>query len=268
MRGGIILMTLLAIAAQPSDANAGDHSNLEDGLPIEVEDAYAIAFRGREVQGLARYERTDSGDNRFQLEPRVEVGVLPNFQAKLQVPFYLGSADQTGSGDIEVGLLYNFNTEALVLPAFGVAVDGRFPTGEDSDGVELHAKVLMTKTLPGGLSVLHRLHVNAEWTQEIDAGPAERDGRYALILGYSIRVGADTFVVADVFRREERSEDEESNMAELGVRRQITPLLVLALGAGAGFPRRIAIVPSNRSVPVLSPVLMLSAAARPAPPSL
>jgi hypothetical protein len=81
-------------------SQAADHSNLEEGLPVQVEDAYPIAYRGQELQGLFRYDHLRHGQDRFVLDPRLEVGFPLNGQLKLAVPFLLGSADRTGSGDI------------------------------------------------------------------------------------------------------------------------------------------------------------------------
>jgi hypothetical protein len=109
----------LGVADPP--AQAADHVNLEEEIPVQVEDAYPIPCRGREFQGLLRYERTDDKD-RFRFEPRLELGIAPNWQARLSAPFLLGSADKTGSGDVRLEAFYNFNMESLRLPAFALAL--------------------------------------------------------------------------------------------------------------------------------------------------
>lgn len=47
------LAALLALCAGP--ALAADHSNLEEGLPITIEDAYPIKENGLEVQSYFQY---------------------------------------------------------------------------------------------------------------------------------------------------------------------------------------------------------------------
>lgn len=42
-------------------------------------------------------------------------------------------------------------------------------------------------------------------------------------------------VVLDLVREEELEKDEETNLAEIGLRYQLTPLTVLSAGAGFGF---------------------------------
>ncbi len=212
---------------------AADHTNLEEGLPVTVEDAIPIAYRGREFQGLFRYQRTDDGEDRFVLEPRIEYGLARNWQAKLAVPFYLGNADRTGSGDVGVEVFRNLNQESLALPAFALSVRADFPTGERSEGIDTTAKLLLTKTL-GRTSLLHRLHVNLAWKHNAGARVGERGDRFEGVLGYSRLVGPDTVLVGDYVFEQERVKGREGHVLELGVRRQVTPLTVVALGAGAG----------------------------------
>ncbi|MFN7141083.1 MAG: hypothetical protein ACK4UN_17270, partial [Limisphaerales bacterium] len=57
---------------------------------------------------------------------------------------------------------------------------------------------------------------------------------YTAIIGYSRRLNADTLIVADFVREQERERGENSNIVEVGIRRQITPLTLIAIGLGAG----------------------------------
>lgn len=211
---------------------AADHLNLEEGLPTVIEDAYPVAYRGREVQVGMRYDRTDDHEDRFVIDPRIEVGFAPNWQAKLSVPFYLGSADRTDSGNVGLEMLYNFNTEGLVLPAFALAARADFPTGKNAAGVDTTLKGIITKSV--SQSGLDRVHLNLAWKHNAGARSEQRDDLYHLAFGYSRRIGADTVVIADFIREQELERKHEANIFELGVRRQITPLTVLSAGVGAG----------------------------------
>lgn len=230
------VMTVLAIAAMEgaSGVYAADHFNLEEGLPVEVEDAYPIAYRGREIQGLARYERTDEGEDRVVLDPRLEFGFARNAQVKLTVPFFVGSAEDTNSGDVGLEAFYNFNQESLVLPAFAVSARGDFPTGEDSEGFDTTLKLIVSKTL-GRSSLLHGVHLNLSWKHNADAEPDERDDYYVAVAGYSRRLTPDMMLVTDLVREEDKEAGKTSNLVELGARHQLTPLTLMAVGAGAGF---------------------------------
>ena len=222
----------LILAARP--AAAVDHSNLEEGLPVEVEDAFPIGFRGRELQLSSRYDRTDDDKNRLRIEPSLEIGVFRNAQVRVLAPFLFGDADKTGSGDVAAEVFYNLNQESLALPAFATAVQAQFPTGRDRKGVEFQVKGILSKTIPG-TSRFQRVHANVTWTGNASAGDEMRDSRWKGVLGYQIRVTSDWMLVADVLREEEREKGKASNIAEVGFRVPLTPLIVLSAGVGAGF---------------------------------
>ena len=50
-----MLMAFLFSALSVAPVVASDHMNLEENLPTELEDAYPIKFRSREIQGIVRY---------------------------------------------------------------------------------------------------------------------------------------------------------------------------------------------------------------------
>jgi copper chaperone CopZ len=212
--------------------SAADHMNLEEGLPTQVEDAYPIAFRGREFQTSLQYERTDDHKDRFVIDPRVEFGFAPNWQGKISAPFFLGSADKTDSGNIGLETLYNFNTEGLLLPAFALSARADLPTGRDSAGIDTTLKAILTKSITKSGS--DRVHLNLAWKHNAGAHSNHRDDLYRTIIGYSRRLDADTVIVADFIREQEIERKKEANIFEIGVRRQLTPLTLIAVGLGAG----------------------------------
>lgn len=225
----IIAAILLVI---PWLAGAADHLNLEEGLPTEIEDAFPVPYRGREFQASMRYDRTGDHKDRFTLDPRVEYGFAPNWQARLSVPFYVGSADRTDSGDLGLEAFYNFNMEGLYLPAFAASARADFPTGKDSAGIDTTLKLIMTKSITK--TGLDRIHLNVAWKHNAGARDDDRHDLYQLIFGYSRRLGADTVAVVDFIREQERERKREANIIEVGLRRQITPLTVVNGGIGAG----------------------------------
>lgn len=228
---GLCLLPSLQRGA-PS-VHAADHMNLEEGLPTQVEDAYPIPYLGREIQGFARYERTDDGkDDRAALDPRVEVGIAPNWQATLSTSLLFGSADRTGGRNTNLGALYNFNTESLRVPAFALAAQAAFPTGINSNGVDTTLKFIATKTL--GSYSLQRIHLNAAWLHNAGRRMGERSDRYSLVFGYNRALTADLIFVTDYVREQEREREKTADILEAGIRYQLTPLTVLAAGAGVG----------------------------------
>jgi hypothetical protein len=92
------------------------------------------------------------------------------------------------------------------------------------------AKLMGTRSISNRLN---RLHLNLELTHNAPR-EEERSTRYAAVPGYSTRLGPDTIFVADSVREQERKYGENANVAEIGFRRQPTPLLILSFGVGAG----------------------------------
>lgn len=225
-------LAAVELVLTPAALAQTDHTNLEEGLPTRLEDAYPTAFRNREIQAVFRYERTEDSADRLTLEPRLEFGIAPNAQLKIGAPFFLGEADQRGSGDVEVEGLYNFNQESLSLPALSVAGGIVIPSGEGSEGLDTILKFLLTKTVDDAL--LGRFHLNLEWGHNFSAFDDERDDTFAIIPGYSFRLNPDTVMVADFIREWEIERGKESNIVELGARYQLDPRTVLSLGVGAG----------------------------------
>lgn len=224
---------LLMVSVIP--AVASDHANLEENLPTELEDAYPIKFRSREFQGVVRY--IDEGDEQHRMvyQPIFEFGIFPNTQMNIAAEFYSGNTDREGSGDVSTELFYNFNTESLWIPATAVAVKAEFPTGEDSRGVDVTTKLILSK-MPFVRSTLHhRVHANLIWTHNggRERGK-ERSDLFKGIFGVSMRAGKDTTFILDYVREQKEEKHKDSNVVEAGFRRQLTPFTLATLGAGAG----------------------------------
>lgn len=230
---GLPLGLAIATGIGQASASAADHLNLEEGLPVEVEDAYPIPYKGREVQGVFRYERTGDGEDRFVIEPRVEYGFAPNWQGRISVPVEVGSDQDAGIGDIGVEVFYNFNAEGLTTPAFAASVSADLPTGPDSAGVDPTLKLIATKTI-GNAVKLDRLHLNLAYRLNTEPQANERSDSLGATLGYSRRLSPETMLVTDVVYEQEKEQDTDAVLLEAGVRYQLTPLSVLAIGAGAG----------------------------------
>lgn len=221
-----------ALVATCGSLLAADHLNLEEGLPTQLEDAYPIAYRGREIQTHISYEHQDDGKDRLTLQPQAEFGFAPNAQGKITAPFYLGDADKKDSGNIGLEAFYNFNTEGIYIPAFALSARADLPTGREAAGIDTTLKAIATKSV--SRTGLDRVHLNAAWKRNAGRSSIEREHMYQLIAGYSRRLGADTVIVADYVREQEEEKGKTFDIIELGVRRQLTPLTVLSAGAGAG----------------------------------
>jgi hypothetical protein len=232
--GGTLSAIFTLLLASASYAQT-DHRNLEEGLPITVEDAYPTAYMNREFQFVTRYDR-NSGKNLFRLNPRFEYGFARNWQARIEAPFLLGSGDKTGSGDTALEAFYNLNAESLASPAFAFSARAIFPSGRDSRGVDSEYKFLMTRTL-GQAKNFDRLHLNVAYRVNAQPRGEERDGQFTGTLGYSRRLGPNYILVTDYVYQQERERGAKSQLLEAGVRYQYSPLTIFTVGAGAGLTR-------------------------------
>lgn len=221
----------IALNLITNPVKAADHLNLEEGLPIEVEDAYPIPYKGRELQTIIRYDHID-GDDILLIEPRIEYGFAPNWQGRIAIPFEFGSEIDDGIGDVGLEVFYNFNTEGLNTPAFALSLGVDLPTGEDSSGVDPTLKFIATKTI--GYEKLDRVHLNVAYTFNTDTEAEERDGQFTGVLGYSRRLNSETILLADFVYEQEEHEDEDVFLLETGIRYQVDPRNVLAVGTGVG----------------------------------
>jgi hypothetical protein len=233
LRRPFLAAAFFAICSLPQFSGAADHTNLEEGIPVQVVDAYATPYLNREIQANWRYERTRESEERFVFEPRLEYGFARNWQGSVSVPVMAGNADQTGSGNIALEALYNFNSESLFLPALALSGRADLPTGRESAGIDTTFTFIATKMLIPG-SRFNRTHVNLSWMHNRGAAEDERVDRYRAVLGFDIRVGTDTVLVTDLYRELLMKKGERSTMFELGFRRQLTPFTLMGIGAGAG----------------------------------
>jgi Putative MetA-pathway of phenol degradation len=242
-----VLAALLLIAVS---ASAIDHTNLDEGRPLRLEDAYAISTGEIALETGAGFTLRRHGTDRGFFPIEVLYGALRNFQIGIGTTLSTDPRevdDPAKSGDLRIGALYNFNQETLVMPAFGVKLEVELPTGVRSKGVDVELKGIVTKSFER-LGV----HFNAAYLFVTDAGHGERDGRYELVLGASYPIGAPRFTratfVADIFT-EQAIHRGDPNMvgAELGLRYQLTPTIVWDLGIGSEFAG-----PSDRSLFLLS----------------
>jgi hypothetical protein len=181
-----------------------------------------------------RYEHDEDGTDTVTFRPVLEWGVWKNTQVAVESDLIAGNGDRTGSGNVTIEGLYNFNTETLTLPALAIKGEVDFPTGKSAEGVDTTLKFIATKTVSKNLDSLDRVHLNAAWMHNAESQEDERDDHYMLGLGYSRRIDADAILVADYIFEQERQEDVDIHLIELGVRYQCTPLSVIAAGIGTG----------------------------------
>jgi hypothetical protein len=174
MRRHWMLLNLALLMVMAPAVYAIDHKNLDEGRPLRLDDAYAIASGELAVEAGAGFALERRGPDRGVFPLEVLYGAYPNLQLGLGTTLLTDPRDideQTKSGDLRVSGLYNFNQETLTLPAFGLKLELNLPTGADSAGVDVEVKGIVTRSIDR-LS----LHLNAGYEFLSGTTRDERDG--------------------------------------------------------------------------------------------
>jgi hypothetical protein len=226
------LTTLLSTAASVTSVLAVDHTNLEEGLPVSVEDSFPIENGKQEVQGVFAYEhlKRSGGQNFFMFEPRLAVGLFPDFQATFRAPYQLG-ADGSNSSAFNVGGLYQLNKGGPVLPVFALSGGIDVPYGFNPGAVETSLKLIATKPL-GNLSENRDIHLNIGWTHNTNPGLDERSDRYSIGFAYAQPFDSKTLLILALVGEQELEQRTNRALIEFGVRHKVSEELVVSAGAG------------------------------------
>jgi hypothetical protein len=241
-----ILRPLVLLLLWPLSVWALDHDNLDPNRPVQMEDAYPIQQGEIGLEGGVRVNDRRKGRTRVIFQPQIIYGAFRNTQIEIQSDLLTEPHTVVGankSGDLRLGVLYNFNTETLTLPAFAVRLEANVPTGVGSKGVDTEMTGILTRSF-GRV----RFHVNAGYTVLGAPQGRERDGTYRLVAALSYPIGypyrfRETLIV-DVYTRQSDLVNQRNNTGiEIGVRHQLSSRIVLDGGLGTEF-----IGPTDRSV--------------------
>jgi len=230
------VLALLSLVVTP--VWAIDHNNLDEGRPLRFEDAYPIAYGELSAETGAQFVLNRRKTDRFAFPLEVLYGAYWNLQ--VGVGSTLSTQPRTidepeKSGDLRTFALYNFNQETLRLPALAAKLSLDLPTGEHSHGVDTKLTGIVTRSLGPA-----RVHLNLGYEFVGRAGDGGRNGRYDGVLGAQYPLGYprhfDTTLLADVFTQQAvRSGETNPSGIEVGIRRQIAPLVVIDAGVGTEF---------------------------------
>lgn len=124
----IILIRMLACAAVLTGASAAalDHDNLDPNRPIGMEDAYPVPKGEIGLEGGVRFNDRRTGRTSVTFQPQIIYGAFDNTQIEIQGDLFTDPRSIVGankSGDLHLGVLYNFNTETIMLPALALRVE-------------------------------------------------------------------------------------------------------------------------------------------------
>lgn len=109
---------------------------------FNIREAYANVEAGEwEFETGVEWETRSGTRDTYGPGFSLKYGITDTFHAELEVlPIEVGDGGGHGAGDIAIILFNEFWKEQDFLPAFGAWLEGRFPTGDGSSGVdgELH----------------------------------------------------------------------------------------------------------------------------------
>lgn len=232
---GIAVLVLLML---PTFVWALDHDNLDPNRPIAIEDAYVLPKGEIGVEGGVVFNDRKQGKSRFTFQPQIIYGAFANTQIELMTSLFTEPMTVVGddkSGDLSVGVLYNFNTETLSLPAFAARLELGFPTGVNSKGVDTELTGVMTRSYGRW-----RTHVNAGYTFLGSPQGRERTGTYRVVAAVSYPLGYPTSfrdtIIANVFTRQSDLVGQRNPTGlGIGLRHQVSSRVVFDTGVGTEF---------------------------------
>ena len=234
-----ILLTLLASSAVAQT----EYFNLDPSRPLRVQDAYAIETYGWDLQLGPAYSGPSGGNSTSALDLALAWGAFPRTQLELAAPLAsapaAGGGHTTGLDGLEIGALYNFNTETSGLPALAVASHVTTPIGSlGPSSALLSVEGIATRSFSG-----FRVHVDAAATigpQGGGTGALERSRWFAgAALDHTWPLSSVLAALEIVALQPLADSSALTWSAGAGARMQWTPTLVLDAGisrrfAGAG----------------------------------
>lgn len=228
---GVVIAAAFSIFSPA--AHAEEHSNLEEGFPTELDDAFPIAEHARSFLARTHYVREEDGNHTLVVEPAVEMHITPNWPFKILFPFER-DAESGGlrEGNVALEVFHNINPEYGWVPAFAVAGQAAFPTASDAQGVDTTLKLIASKDL--STNGRDRAHVNIAWKHNAGREEGERRNRYVAVVGYSRTLTSKTVLIADYVREQELEEGRTAQLVEFAVRQSLAPGTILSLGTGIG----------------------------------
>ena len=219
-------------------ALALDHDNLDPNRPIGMEDAYAVPKGEIGLEGGVRFNDRRQGRTNVTFQPQIIYGAFANTQIEIQGDLFTDPHSIVGankSGDLHLGVLYNFNTETLILPAMAIRVEADLPTGVNSKGVDTQVTGILTRSF-GRL----RVHLNGGYTVLGSPQGQERPGAYRAVAAISYPLGypgsfRDTLIASLYTRQSDLHGQRNHTGVEIGLRHQLTSRVVLDGGLGTEF---------------------------------
>lgn len=236
---------LVCFSMVPTLLTAADHNNLDDGQPLQFEDATSIADGERQAEfgigGTVTSGRTSEGSSALGFA----YGFARNLEAAVALTTgYAFSHRQLQINGFDVSVMHALRRELRLTPAVAYRLRLHLPVGSDTDRIAGIARVMLSRSL-GAYNTLH-LNLDASYA---GSRPGRTDKlRLGAVLGYSIPLGFPksfnrTLLLEIGARQSGPAAQGWNGIIGLGLRQQITPAAVLDLGiehdalAATGFRR-------------------------------
>ena len=215
-----------------------DFRNLDDGRPLWSEDAWPVERRAIEwlIPWSAEWGREGT---LHRSRPEVAWGAWDNLMVGAKLPLALvpGASGRdfgiTGPGAF---LFYNFRGEGPRMPALALRAEGHLPVGSlAADEGSVTLKGIATRTIGR-----ERLHLNAAWTpvgaRATGGTHAEPQWAAAVAVDRTL-IRTSTLLAAELVARDGGAGESARFSVAAGLRRQMTPTLVLDLGLSRALER-------------------------------
>jgi hypothetical protein len=230
---GVFVLLGAAVLATPAAAQI-DYRNIDDDRPTLIEDAYPIERYAFELIWPYRFERHLGGSWVHSVVPELTYGIGPGAQLGVKLPLAYRSAagaEEFALAGLRAFALVNLHNESRSLPGLSARLDATAPVGGlAGEGAGVALKLLATRSF--GRS---RLHLNGSVALVSPDEPAAAEALPRWFAGLAVDrtlLRSSTLLLAEVVvLREERDRPVAVN-AMVGLRRQMTPTLVVDAGVG------------------------------------
>ncbi len=229
MKRGLSLVAVICMAAPVFAQDAGVQTSrvsMSGGpdlfAPLFMEDAVPLQTGQLDLRLAFEYVTTDRLADRYVLSPKIVWGAAEGLELSATVPVDVGESGNradgsNGNGDTLLGGLWRFAEQEDYWPAMALSATLRAPTGDDSSGVDLELRLVMTNEYEGDL----RSHINV-YGKSANGDNSRRDARdlqYGIVAGMDGPLcmdGAVRWVADFVHRSSEFDGDSNASLLEFG----------------------------------------------------
>lgn len=198
-----------------------DVMNLNEFMPTRLEDASPTD------EGRAEFQLSSEFEEKRQDELTLRANARYGYSDRLQLEGLvntLSGGEEKHSGDSQIGGQYLINRAEKYIPEFAISPSLVLPTGKDSRGLKGHVRMNVSSTLVGSSTTpTTQIHFN------VDLG---HDRLY--VIGLSHRYSDSGSLIIDLYREEEVSIEEESNIFEVGTEYDLGSHWYAGVGGGIG----------------------------------